>query len=186
MDVLEHGLGPWTFDELQALPESPWRYEIIDGGLLMTPPPGTRHERITDNVRTLLKAGSNGAYRYRVWGPIGVDIEPTYLIPDLVVICENAAVVDRDNVSPSDLALVVEVVSPGSVSTDRILKPAKYAAAGIPHYWRVETKPETSLTAYMLPASANVYTELGTWKVGETAQFGAPFHLEIAIADLER
>lgn len=184
MDVLEHGVDPWTFDELQALPESPWRYEIIDGSLLMTPPPGTRHERIADNVRTLLKTWSTSSYR--VWGPIGVDIEPTYLIPDLVVIGEAAARIDRDNINPSDLALVVEVVSPGSVSTDRILKPAKYAAAGIPLLWRVETTPETSLTAYTLPSGASTYSELGTWNVGETARLNAPFHLDITIADLER
>lgn len=184
MDVLEHGLGPWTFDDLLALPESLWRYEIVDGSLLMTPPAGRRHERVTDGVRTVLK--THAPADYRVWGPLGVDIDPTYLIPDLVVIREEAALLDEDNAKPSDLVLVVEVVSPGSVSTDRILKPAKYAAAGIPNFWRVETRPETSLAAYTLPAGAGVYTELGTWFAGETAHLTTPFGLTIPIADLER
>ena len=184
MDVLDHGLRPWTFDDLLALPESLWRYEIVDGGLLMTPPAGMLHELVTDGVRTVLKA--NTPRGYRVWGPLGVDIDPTYLIPDLVVIREEAISPHRDRALPADLVLVVEVVSPGSVSADRILKPAAYAGAGIPNYWRVETMPKTSLTAYTLPTDADVYREVGTWSAGETARLTTPFDLEIRITDLER
>lgn len=39
---------------------------------------------------------------------------------------------------PADVLLAVEVVSPDSVQRDRDVKPRKYAAAGIEHYWRVE------------------------------------------------
>jgi hypothetical protein len=34
--------------------------------------------------------------------------------------------------------LVVEVVSPGSETTDRVVKVDQYARAGIPFYWRLE------------------------------------------------
>jgi len=44
--------------------------------------------------------------------------------------------------SPAEVLLAVEVVSPGSVTTDRITKPAQYAAAGIANFWRVETEPD--------------------------------------------
>ncbi len=40
--------------------------------------------------------------------------------------------------------------SPTSRTHDRITKPAQYAAGGVPAYWRVETVPEVSLTAYVL------------------------------------
>jgi Uma2 family endonuclease len=40
---------------------------------------------------------------------------------------------------PSDaVTAVVEIVSPSTVSIDRAVKPAMYAEAGIPVYWRVE------------------------------------------------
>lgn len=183
MDTLEHGLEPWTFDDLLALPESLWHYEIVDGGLLMTPPAGMWHEVVSDGVRRLLDAQLPSDHR--VLGPIGVNMHPTYLIPDLSVIRRAAITPDRDRANPSDLVLVVEVVSPGSVSTDRILKPAKYAAAGIANFWRVETRPETALTAYTLPSGAAVYTELGTWTSGETARITEPWALEIPVASLE-
>jgi Uma2 family endonuclease len=41
-------------------------------------------------------------------------------------------------VDPTDVALVVEVVSPGSEDIDRIDKHGEYARAGVPRYWRVE------------------------------------------------
>ena len=76
------------------------------------------------------------------------------------------------------MRLAVEIVSPGSVTTDRVTKPAQYAAAGIRHFWRVETRP-VSLTAYALDGST--YRELGTWGAGETAHLAEPSPAEIPI-----
>lgn len=84
----------------------------------------------------------------------------------------------------TDVLLAVEVVSPGSVTTDRITKPAQYAAAGIRSLWRVETRPELSLTAYALVSGERVYTEVGTWTTGQTAQLSEPFAVEVAVDDI--
>lgn len=177
-------LGPWTFEDLFELPESLWRFEIVDGALLMTPPAGMWHEGICARLREHIRA--NLSSDFRVLGPVGVDIHPTYLIPDLLVVPADIVKPERNRAHPSELLLVVEVVSPGSVSADRILKPAKYAAAGVPAYWRVETKPQTSLTAYTLNDNATIYTEVGTWATGETAHLTQPFEIQLSIADLER
>ena len=52
---------------------------------------------------------------------------------------------------PADVALVVEVETPESRRYDRLLKPALYAVAGIPAYWRIEPGP-----------ALQVYTRTGT------------------------
>ena len=44
-------------------------------------------------------------------------------------------------VVPADVLLAIEIESPSSVTTDRITKPAQYAAGGIGHFWRLETAP---------------------------------------------
>lgn len=75
---------------------------------------------------------------------------------------------DSNTVDPSQVRLVVEVISASSRSHDRILKPAQYAAAGIPGYWRIETEDGVSLTAYGL--RGEVYIELSTWIEGETVE----------------
>lgn len=53
-------------------------------------------------------------------------------------------------ISPTDVELVIEIVSPGSVTEDRITKPAQYAAQGIGAFWRIEIDNELSLSAYVL------------------------------------
>ena len=50
----------------------------------------------------------------------------------------RAATIDITPTRPEHVLLVVEVVSPGSETTDRIVKADQYARAGIPFYWRVE------------------------------------------------
>ena len=121
---------------------------------------------------------------FKVVGPITLDLRPSYRIPDLVVLPLDAFRAGGKLARPDDVLLAVEVVSPGSVTTDRITKPAQYAAAGIGAYWRVETQPEVSLAAYVLRGGESVYAELGTWVPGQIAHIGEPFHVEITISDL--
>lgn len=177
--ALEHPVGQWTFDGLRALPESAWRFEIVDGGLVMTPPPGRRHEVVSAGLRTELQRQL--APGHVVLGPLGVDLAPSMRIPDLVVVSADTARSDAELTAVDELELVIEIVSPGSRLTDRVTKPAQYAAAGVGAYWRVETEDTVSLTAYILGEGAATYTELGTWGEGETARIEEPFDLEIAI-----
>lgn len=59
------------------------------------------------------------------------------------------------------MLLVVEVVSPGSETTDRVVKVDQYAKAGIPFYWRVEQTPtDVALVyTYVLDAATGRYRE---------------------------
>jgi Uma2 family endonuclease len=56
--------------------------------------------------------------------------------PDVVVY--RADTIDVTPTRPEHVLLVVEVVSPGSETTDRIVKVDQYAKTGILFYWRVE------------------------------------------------
>jgi Uma2 family endonuclease len=172
----------WTFDDLQTLPEDvDWRrYEIVDGSLVVSPSTSRVHEVVSDSVRSVIRAALPPSTR--VIGPIGVDLGHSYRIPDLVVVPNRVFAVNAPLLDPSDVQLAVEVVSPGSVTTDRVTKPAQYAAAGIPAYWRVETDPEVSVAAYVLEGA--VYRELGTWRAGEIARITTPFAVEITVSEL--
>lgn len=37
--------GTWTYQDWLRFPDDGWKYEIIDGELNMTPPPGIGHQR---------------------------------------------------------------------------------------------------------------------------------------------
>ncbi|MEU4215417.1 Uma2 family endonuclease [Actinoplanes sp. NPDC026623] len=56
--------------------------------------------------------------------------------PDVTVY--RAETIDVTPTRPEHVLLVVEVVSPGSETTDRIVKADQYARAGIQFYWWVE------------------------------------------------
>lgn len=102
--------------------------------------------------------------------------------PDLAVIRGDAPVARRQlGVESAHVVLIVEVVSPSSRKTDRFFKPVEYAGAGIPAYWRVETEGTVSLTAYVLAPGQQVYTEVGTWREGETTHLTRPTDLTVDI-----
>ncbi len=61
------------------------------------------------------------------------------LEPDLMLVDLQADTGDDQTFCcPKDVLLLIEVVSQESRVRDREVKPRKYAAAGIPHFWRVE------------------------------------------------
>lgn len=168
----------WTVDDVEALDvQDWWRYEIVDGALVVSPSTGGDHELAAEETRAAVRAALSTDQI--VIGPMGVKIGRSYLVPDLVV-TRRAGLRGAKLLHPADVMLAVEIVSPGSATMDRITKPAQYAAAGIPAHWRVETDP-VSLTAYTLPEGASVYAELGTWRRGETAHVEAPFPVQIEI-----
>jgi Uma2 family endonuclease len=82
--------------------------------------------------------------------------------PDIVLY--DASLPDEAVLRPQHCTLVVEVMSPGSVTTDQTDKPAEYAAARIAHYWRVEHDPAEntlSVFCYRLDPTTGAYASAG-------------------------
>ncbi len=129
--------GAWTEPDLPLFPQDGHRYESVDGGLHVTPPPAGPHESIVRALVTTLRgAAPNGWW---VCARLGIACGASNLIPDVTVLRPNSSGAVWSD--PADVALVVEVETPESSRYDRLLKPALYAGAGIPAYWRVEPGP---------------------------------------------
>jgi Uma2 family endonuclease len=96
----------------------------------------------------------------------------------------DVALSDVPLARPFDLRLVVEIVSASSASMDRLVKPARYAEAGIPSYWRVErvTRGEPSIVIYDLDGRR--YRETAVVKAGEQVEVERPFRVTLAPAQL--
>ena len=61
------------------------------------------------------------------------------LVPDLLAVDAEPLWTNQSGIlDATAVHLVVEIVSPGSVTMDRLAKPALYANAGISAFWRVE------------------------------------------------
>lgn len=147
--------------------------------LLVSPPPLVGHQRIAGRLRELLdQAAPPGCEALEA---VGVQVGSSVLIPDVVV-----ARVQPPHTAvpaPADVLLVVEVVSPSSVTTDRASKPVLYAGGGIPAFWRVESTGGTvAVFAHRLEGSG--YVEDIVVHSGQSHRLRRPFPVEVTPADL--
>jgi Uma2 family endonuclease len=178
-----------TVAEYTALGETEFRTELVEGQLLMSPSPSPDHGNAMMALGVALKLAC----------PPGLEIIPdtdldlqlvaasapaTVRRPDLMVIRSGARRRVREQgglLVASDVVLVVEIISPGSVRTDRLVKRGEYADAGIPRYWVVD------LTAPVSILSCHLAGEFGYADDGEqTGTFRAvePFPLTLDLATL--
>ncbi|CAN5688152.1 Uma2 family endonuclease [soil metagenome] len=130
----------WTYHRYLELDDE-HRYEILDGELLMTPAPGTRHQRIVEELQ----------YRFARWVrqyntglllPAPTDVvlaEDVVVQPDLLFIraARVAEIVDERAVQGAP-DLVVEILSPSSLERDRHRKREQYRRYGVPEFWIVD------------------------------------------------
>ncbi len=175
----EDHAGPWTVDDVLALPDDPRnRIELVGGALMMSPSPGVPHQRASRRLAGLLERAAEAAGApVEILEAVNVVTGDGLLIPDIVVADAAAAADAGLTLDPGDVLAVVEIASPSTRITDRKLKPALYAAAGIPVFWRVELEPAPRLYAGEL--HGGTYTETIV-HAGTTARVERPFPVEIA------
>jgi len=137
-----------TVEDLDAMPDDGRRYELIGGAIVMTPAPEVGHQRASRRLQSLLEAAWPTMEVFAA--PVDVDLPGGQRVqPDLVV-------VERGRTGKCltlPVALVVEIVSPGSTVNDRVTKLGVYAAAGIGHYWVVDL-PAALAASYVLDGGA--------------------------------
>ncbi|MFG2891855.1 Uma2 family endonuclease [Streptomyces sp. NPDC048248] len=166
--------------------ESDWpegsKVEIIDGTIVVTPPPAATHNRIAEQVQRRLYTVLPDEWGvYQTLGAAHPSRGRLY-IPDLVVIPYGVvAQLEGSDSAPLPAAeLVVEVTSPSNASYDRINKAAAYAQAGVPLYLLIDrfAPAGPTVTLYGEPKD-EVYQELQRLKFGEDVHLPAPFGLTL-------
>ncbi|NEE03143.1 Uma2 family endonuclease [Phytoactinopolyspora halotolerans] len=123
----------WTPSALERLPAD-FRYEVREGNLVvMAAAMRPWHADAQIRLVNLLRQQGRHAYIEQ-----GVELGPGELRTCDVGVYHKAPGGDAAYRPASDFALLVEVVSTSSVREDRGIKPALYATAGVPEFWRVE------------------------------------------------
>lgn len=183
-DALHPPTGGWTVDDLDELPLDGVRRELIDGVLHVMPSPGRIHQTVAMRLGTALDDRCPPDY------DVTQAVEVVFnrrnsRIPDVMVTTASAAAEREANPSkyrPQDIVLAVEIVSPSTVSQDRVAKPAQYAAAGIPLYWRIDIADGITVNTFQLNASAGVYTPSGEFT--DVIRVDEPWLIELAISEI--
>lgn len=165
-------LPPWpaelldvpAWDELEEVPGH--RVELVEGVLLVVPSPGPLHQRAAYRFVRQIEDGLPDDLG--VVGGVEVLLSgtpPTVRRPDAVVVASTRAETEPRRFTADEVLLAVEVVSPGTGRTDRVMKPAEYAEAGIGGYWVVELGPPSRLFEHRLGPG-------GTYRVVQEASGG--------------
>jgi Uma2 family endonuclease len=171
----------WTTDDLERLSSNGHRRELIDGVVLVGPPPGSLHQSVIDLLGS--KIGSLCPPGHRVTHGTEVRFnQQRCFIPDLAVIIGGGGRRPTTWLAPREVLIAVEIVAPTSLLMDRITKPALYASAGIPYYWRVETDGAIEVSTYRLDLVEEVYRQTGEFR--DTIDVPVPWPIRIPIPEI--
>ena len=145
----------WTYERMrrELPPES--RYELRHFNLIdMSPAPKPRHQEISSNLNDLFRAFIRKNNLGKLFfAPIDVHFAPGEVCqPDLVFIAKQQAQIVGESAIEGSPALIVEVVSKGSVARDYIEKKEDYERFGVQEYWLVDPRNEVVLV-YVLENS---------------------------------
>lgn len=155
----------WTADEVLAIPESPgYRFEAVDGELIVSPSPSLHHQRAAMHLATRVQEFTE-AQRIGQVVMAPFDVVPdkhSVVQPDVLVLPVANGRAPRDWRDAGRLLLAVEVLSPSSHRADRILKRSKYQEMGA-LMWLVD--PEERRVEVWTPEDSTpaVVTETLTW-----------------------
>lgn len=142
-----------------SLPDD--RLELINGQIVMTPPPDHPHINLTIRIESLLNSHYQqildvgcSAVGSSVWYAVPVVLRETWVDSNVKGphhVCPDVSVcftdyLDQKRVPPALLVIEVLSVSQRSViERDLIHKPNIYAALAIPAYWVIDRRDETVL-----------------------------------------
>ncbi|GID31232.1 Uma2 family endonuclease [Paractinoplanes brasiliensis] len=161
----------WTEEQCAGI-------EIVDGMVVVSPSASKRHNRVARLLANALDAAAGPDWNADTDFDVRLhDVPLTNRRPDVTVY--RADTLDVLPTRPEHVLLVVEVVSPGSETTDRIVKADQYAKVGIQFYWRVEQAATGTplVYTYVLDPAAGRYRD-GEVFTG-VVKTAAPFPVEV-------
>jgi Uma2 family endonuclease len=183
---IEPQVVPMTVEALRLLDDNGFfdgdcnKYELIDGVLVMTPPPGTGHftsERRANMslVKALLASSAAQSYAVQPGGALRIG-DLTLLGPDLMIVLDK-----EGEIAAPDIALLAEI-SWSSRANDLGPKSHLYAKVGIADYWVLDVAAK-SVIVHRDPVDG-VYTSVQTFKApAKIACLMVP-DLSVGVADL--
>ena len=142
----------WTTSDLDLLPESENRYEVIDGELCVTRAPHWKHQKACTRVSTALDQWSQTTrLGETVQAPGIIFSEADNVIPDVVwVSCDRLdSAIDASGHLIAAPELIVEVLSDGiqQQQRDKTVKLKLYSLRGVQEYWIIDWQNQ-QLEAY--------------------------------------
>jgi len=173
--------GPWTLDDVLALPEGSQtgqRIELVDGGLFVSPMGASPHQVLAGDIFAQLRSSTPPDMKATIELNVALSTG-RLLIPDFTVVRRSGlggVTVDADAV-----VLVGEVISPSSRVQDRVLKSRLYCDAEIPFYLIVDPSGAVP-SATLFELIEDEYKEIARGKNGRI-EIERPFRVTLELTD---
>ncbi|WP_280329566.1 Uma2 family endonuclease [Nocardia wallacei] len=151
-------------------------FELLDGQVVVEPLSTVWHNEARDALKAALR--DLAPMDIVITSGAALDLGNSVPVPDLLAIDRAAVRSDRLSFLPASVRLVVEVVSPGTVTRDRVLRPVVYAEAGIPHFWRVENQ-DGAMALRAFDLRSGDYTPTGVFT--ERVELDLPFAIDVEL-----
>lgn len=179
----------WMHEQVTAEQYDSWSaeqcagIEIVDAMVVVRPSASKRHNRIARVLANALDAAAGPDWNADTDFDVRLqDVPLTNRRPDVVVY--RADTIDITPTRPEHVLLVAEIVSPGSETTDRIVKLNQYARSGIAFYWRIEQ----AATGIPLVYTHVLDPATGAYRDGDVfagvVEVSAPFPVEVDLGNI--
>ena len=154
-----------TYEDYLKTPDEE-RWELLNGALTRRPTPNTAHQRTLGNIAVaLFNSVDDKGLGEVIISPFDVVLSPTNVLePDLIFVATGQRSIITDANILGTPALVIEVVSPSTLTRDRELKRRIYAEHGVSEYWLVD--PEAR-TISVMSLQDKDFRKVGNYGVGE-------------------
>ncbi len=170
----------WFADDLDHFPEAPRHTELIDGVLVFALfPRQIRHTMIVDELRGVL--GREAPEGINALREIAVKLDGRNRVEADVLLTTGPG--NSTFLTPDQVLLVIEVISPESAYHDRMVKLRKYAESGIAHCWLVEEEDGTPVVhTYGFDGPGRSYVPTGIHR--HELRSRMPFPIELNLDSL--
>jgi Uma2 family endonuclease len=137
--TLPRSLGPYRRSDYMALPDEP-RCELLYGRFYLSPSPLAVHQIIVGHLFRLFADVADRTDGVAMVAPMDVHlVDHSVVQPDVLFISrQRRELIENWVEGPPDL--LVEVLSPGTASRDRVYKLNLYREHGVGEYWVVDPK----------------------------------------------
>ncbi len=134
----------WTVEDYLLLGEDNIPCQLINGELIMSPAPTPYHQIISGNIYDLIKAETKKNGDIILYAPIDLYVDNKNVFqPDLVYVTrQNKKIISNRGIEGVP-DLIVEIISPSNIFTDRNIKKKTYQKLGVKEYWIVDPGNQT-------------------------------------------
>lgn len=150
--------GPWTLEDVLALPEdNSQRIELVDGMLYVSPLGTALHQRLVFEASYSLRGACPKEFETTIELNVQFDGDRLF-IPDFTVLKKRGA--KGLTVPAADVLLIGEVLSRSTKVNDLVLKRAMYAEAGVSYYLIIDPAKDVPKATLFELGEAGKYVDI--------------------------